>query len=400
MPTVSDVVALRLLKWSEFFYYFLIILPVILILYQAKGITVGDFFLIQGLSRIATFVLEIPSGYLSDVFSRRRVLVLGAFVFLLGNIWLYFSYGFWNIAIAEILIGFAGALFSGTKEAYAYDLLKRMGREKEFLRENGSLSSYCQAAGFVASVMGGWLYSYIGDGIIAVECGTAFIALGLIMLLPEIKEVRRKIAPETSPLRDVMGLVKMSVRHPEIKWFMLFPAMFGSFTLILLWLFQPVMETVGMAVALFGVFMGLNQLSRFVFAKYADNIFRRFGATGLLKSISLLLFVVFLMVLVCVNLPLGWWTYAMMTVIVVCPALQKMCSLIFSAFIHKRIKSSERGTVVSVNSMFMTALNAIAMIMMKPLLDGWGISWSVIVVLGLFVALLWPLKKVLEIKNL
>ena len=94
IPKVSDNIALRLLKWSEFFYYFLIILPVILILYQNKGITVGDFFLIQGISRIATFLLEIPSGYLSDVFSRRRVLIMGAVLFLMGNIWLYQGYGF------------------------------------------------------------------------------------------------------------------------------------------------------------------------------------------------------------------------------------------------------------------------------------------------------------------
>ena len=56
----------------------------------------------------------------------------------------------------------------------------------------------------------------------------------------------------------------------------------------------------------------------------------------------------------------------MMTFIVICPAMQKMCSLIFSSFIHKRIKSSERGTVVSLNSMYMTSLNALAMILMKP----------------------------------
>ena len=291
-------------------------------------------------------------------------------------------------------------MFSGTKEAYAYDLLKRMGREKDFLKENGSLSSYCQAAGFVASVLGGWLYSYIGDGIIAVECGTALIALILIMMLPEIAEVKRKVAPETSPLKDVLGLVKMSVQHPEIKWFMLFPAMFGSFTLIVLWLFQPIMETVGTAVALFGVFMGINQLSRFVFAKYANWIFNRFGAVRLLKLICMLMFIVLLLVLMCVNLPLGWWTYVLLFIIVICPALQKMCSLIFSSFIHKRIKSSERGTVISVNSMFMTSLNALAMFMMKPLLDGWGISLSVCVVVMLFVVMLLPLKKVLEIKNL
>ena len=58
---VSDETALRLLKWSEFFLMFMLIIPVAVLLYQDKGITLGDFFLIQGLFRIAAFALEIPS---------------------------------------------------------------------------------------------------------------------------------------------------------------------------------------------------------------------------------------------------------------------------------------------------------------------------------------------------
>ena len=60
---VSDETALRLLKWSEFFLMFMLIIPVAVLLYQDKGITLGDFFLIQGLFRIAAFALEIPSGF-------------------------------------------------------------------------------------------------------------------------------------------------------------------------------------------------------------------------------------------------------------------------------------------------------------------------------------------------
>ena len=137
---VSDETALRLLKWSEFFLMFMLIIPVAVLLYQDKGITLGDFFLIQGLFRIAAFALEIPSGYVSDVFSRRKVLFIGALIWLAGNVGLYFAYGFWQIALCEMSFGFAAALFSGTKEAYAYDLLKRMKREKQFLQENGSLN--------------------------------------------------------------------------------------------------------------------------------------------------------------------------------------------------------------------------------------------------------------------
>ncbi len=397
LPHVSDNVAIRLLKWCEFFYCFLIILPVILVLYQSKGISVGDFFLIQGLSRLATFAFEIPSGYLSDTFSRRKVLMLGAVVYLVANAWIYLGVGFWNIACAEMLLGLSMALFSGTKESYAYDLLKRMGREKEFLKENGSINSYAQAASFIASIAGGVLYSYIGDGILLIEIWAAVLALGCAAALPELVEIKRVRKKNTSVIRDVLSVVKMSVKHPEIKWFMIFPSMFGSFTLILMWMLQPVMESVGVAVALFGIFVGLNQFSRWVLARSADAIFTRLGAVRLLKVICVGIMVVFAAILLCLSLPLGAWTYVLVAFIVIGPALQKLCSLVFSSFIHERIKSTERGTVMSVDSMMMTAFNAAAMFAMKPLLDGYGIFTAVLVAACAFLIILWPLGKVIKI---
>lgn len=396
-PTVSNKMALRLLKLSEFFYYFLVILPVIVVLYQNKGITVGDFFLIQGISALAAFVLEIPSGYLSDCFSRRKVLILGAAIYLFANGWLYAGYGFWDIAFAEMLLGFASALFSGTKESYTYDLLKRMGREKEFLKENSSLSSYCQAASFIASVIGGMLYAHIGNGILVVEAIAALIALVCVLLLPELGEVKRVRKKDTSAIADIASVVKMSVKNPAIKWFILFPAIFGAFTKILLWLFQPTMEQVGIALSLFGVFVGFNQFMRLVFSKYADAIFKRFATSTLLKFICAMIFLVFVAVVVCVNLPLGIWSYFLLVFIFLWPAIQKLCALIFSAFIHERIKSTERGTVMSVSSMAGAFFGMSAMMIMKPLLDAFGLTGAAIIAGSAFLIMLWPLKKVLDI---
>ncbi len=397
LPSVSDTTALRLLKWSEFFYYFMIILPVILILYQSRGITVGDFFLIQGISRLATFLLEVPSGYLSDTFSRRRVLILGAITYLMANVWLYTGYGFWDIAGAEILLGFAMALFSGTKESYAYDLLKRMGREKQFLKENSSLVSYSQSAAFLAAITGGLLYSYIGNGIFIIEIAAALASLGCVAFLPELTEVKRVRAQGTSAIADIMSVVKMSVSHPEIKWFMLFPAIFGSWTLILVWLIQPTLEYVGAAAIWFGIFIAANQFWRLVFAKYANAIYTRMGPQRLLWIICAVVLGVFAAILTCVNIPLGIWTYALMAFIVIGPATQKLCSLVFSSFIHERIKSTERGTVMSVNSMAMTIMNAAAMFAMKPLLDGYGIFTATMIAAVAFIGILWPLWHVLRV---
>ena len=77
LPTVSNKMALRLLKWSEFFYTFLLILPVIVVLYQNKGITVGDFFLIQGLSSM------VAMKPLLDIYVLTGATIIAGAVFLI-----------------------------------------------------------------------------------------------------------------------------------------------------------------------------------------------------------------------------------------------------------------------------------------------------------------------------
>lgn len=67
---------LRLLRFGWFFNHFMLVIPVIVLVYTERGISVGDFFLIQGIFRLAAFLFEIPSGYLSDRFSRRRVMII------------------------------------------------------------------------------------------------------------------------------------------------------------------------------------------------------------------------------------------------------------------------------------------------------------------------------------
>lgn len=397
---VSDETALRLLKWSEFFLMFMLIIPVAVLLYQDKGITLGDFFLIQGLFRIAAFALEIPSGYVSDIFSRRKVLFIGALIWLAGNVGLYFAYGFWQIALCEMSFGFAAALFSGTKEAYAYDLLKRMKREKQFLQENGSIATYASTASFTATIAGGILYPVLGNGIIAVETVAALLAVICTFLLPELKEVRRKIAPESSPMQDVAKIVKMSVKHPEINLFMLFPALFGAFTIVLLWILQPTMEDAGVAVALFGFFVGLNQFSRILFSKFAHSAYERLGIRKILfLSVAAVVTAVAAVygALLVKNMA---FVYLCCAVIAVVAAMQKMYALVFSSLIHHRTASSERGTVISVSSMYATMIQGGMLMLMKPLLDGWGIYWTMLVTLLLFATIWYPLRKILKIEGI
>lgn len=401
MKTISDRTSLTVLKWSEAFIYFMPIIPVIVLLYQGKNVSIGDFFLIQGIFRLVSFLFEIPSGYLADVFSRKKILLIGAAVQFLSMLWLVFAEGFWGVLLCEAGLGLAAALFSGTGEAYTFDLLKRMGTENQYLKESGSIRTFAQTSTFIATLIGGILFAFNVDLLLIIEAIAAFFGFLLIARLPELHEFRRKIVPETSPWRDLMGIVKMSVKHPEIKWLMIFPAIYGGFTLVLFWILQPMMTAAMIPVALFGLFVGINQGSRAVFSKISHRAKDLLGVKKLLGLCVGLLAAGFIAAILAVHAS-GNMTlvYAISAFVAVIPATQTMASLIFKDYIHNKIKSEERGTVLSVNSMFSTGVTGIMMILAKPMLDNFGIITTMLVCLGALIMILFPLKKVLAIKGI
>lgn len=94
---------LRILFVSELFRQFQLILPVIFLVYESRGLTAGDFFLLQGIFSLFIFFLEIPTGYIGDVYSRRNVLILSGLFYLLAYVLLFFSNGFFMVLCVELL---------------------------------------------------------------------------------------------------------------------------------------------------------------------------------------------------------------------------------------------------------------------------------------------------------
>jgi len=315
--------------------------------------------------------------------------------------WLFWANGFWGALLCEAGLGMAAALFSGTGEAYTFDLLKRMNKENQYLKESGSIRTFAQTSTFIATLVGGVIFAFSVDLLLAIEAAAAFLGLILIARLPELQEVRRKVAPETSPWRDLMRLVKMSVKHPEIKWLMTFPAIYGGFTLIMFWALQPMMTAAMVPIALFGLFVGINQGSRAVFSKISHKAKELFGVRKLLFFCVGLLMAGFVFMILAVNSAGNMaFVYAISAFVAIIPATQTMAALIFKDYIHNKIKSDERGTILSINSMFSTGITGTMMILAKPMLDNFGITITMLVCLGALIMILFPLKKVLAIKGI
>ena len=384
---------LRLLKFGWFCHNFMLVVPVIVMIYTAKGVTVGDFFLIQGIFRLAAFLFEIPSGYMSDCLSRKRVMISGAIFALAGYVTIASAHGFFTLVLGEALLGISSALFSGTLEAYTYDLLKRNKTQKQFLKEFGNIQTWAGVASFIAMILGGVLYGFIGTNILWVESGMMAMSIFALLFLPDLIEVRRVVKHKDAIL-DAITITTKTLKNPRLRNLIIFPSLFGAFTIILFWILQPIMETANVPVALFGFYIGINQLSAIILSKYAYKICEKLGEiqTSLITIGTIVIGATMGLLITHVSsMPIIYIACAIMATT---PAFRMLNNLQYNTLIHHSIKSTERGTVLSTRAMVNTAIGAIGLIIAKFLLDGWGITATLVFTLAMTILLIWSLQKV------
>ena len=391
--------ALWLLRISQFCRAFLPALAIIVLIYTGKGISVGDFFLIQGMFRATNFLLEIPSGYLSDRFSRRHVLIFGSIVHFLGFTVIALAYGFWQIVFGEALLGIASALFSGTLEAYTYDLLKRNKTQSHFLKEMGSVSTWGSAASFIATIIGPEIYKLTGGNgnlliwISALFAGFQFL---LCFMLPELTEVMRKKQKNKSAFMDAAGITYKTMKSPKLRSLIIFPSLFGAFTIVLFWMLQPIMELSNVPVYLFGIYIGLSQFLRIFSSKYAYKVCNTFGEfkTSVLTILALTIGISMSFVaMYTTNMPIIYIAIALMALV---PALQKLNDLQYNTLIHDDIDSKERGTVLSARNMISMLFSSLMLAGTKYLYDNYGAATTMITMLFATILLVISLKQTMR----
>lgn len=352
----------------------LFVIPILVLYYNQKGVSIGDFFLIQGISWLFVFALELPSGYIGDVFSRKYTLIIGFLFWILGYFVWILGFGFWCILVGELIFAIAISLVSGTMEAYLYDLLKRNKKEKTFHKKLSKMKTLEGCGLLISTFTGAFLFQYVGLNAPVWSSVVCLIA-GIIILLylPDVPESRRIIQNDKSKWQDILDICKYAIKHPQIKWLIFFPAIYGTLTIILMWGLQPVMILHALPVFVFSIIVGINAFMRTFFAYISGRIVDKFTLNGTIKILIIILTLAILAA--CLS------TYIASPFVYICLGFMilgsgsiVLANVMTSTLINHQIQSNERSTVLSVKSMVGRALGGCALILLKPLFDTVGVG--------------------------
>lgn len=364
----------RLLSIANSLVNALFFLPVVMLFYNYKGLNMGDFFLIQGIFSLAVFVLEIPTGYIGDLFSRKHTLIIGNFIWIAGYLIWIFGKGFWAVLSGELIFAVTLSLISGTVEAYLYDLLKKRHKEEKFHQKYAKMEMLGNLMLTISTLTGAFIYQFLGPSIPlwgSIIC--LIVSTIILILLPDVPESKRIVAKDKSKWQDILDISKYALRHSELKWLMLFPAVYGMLTLVLMWGLQSVMLFRELPIFMFSVVMGANAFLRTFWSGVSGKILEKINLSGIIKLQCLIIVIATIGSCIAAYVP-QQIVYLCLLLMMMASSSAVLSKISTSVLINHRIKSDERATVLSVGSMVNRIFWALAMIALKPLFDSIGVG--------------------------
>ncbi|HEY0901859.1 MAG TPA: MFS transporter [Micavibrio sp.] len=228
-------------------------LPVLILYYQAEiGLTFKDFMIIEAIFCATIIAMEIPSGWLSDLWSRKHTLAAGLAFTAMGFSQLLFADNFWQAALSEVFTGMGVALISGTNSAILYDSLLQDGKTDDYRRLEGLRHGTSLYALAVACFMGGLLYQI--DHHLPVAMTVAGQLIGMVCALLMIEPIRTYKEAEKHPIADMLDTMKYALHgHKEIAGIILFATVVFTATKIMLWVQQPYYQLLALPEIWFGI---------------------------------------------------------------------------------------------------------------------------------------------------
>lgn len=174
---------------------------------EIVGLNTFELVLVGTVLEISCFLMEVPTGIVADLYSRRRSILIGLFLYGIGFIMEGSLPWFATVLLAQIIWGCGDTFISGALEAWIASEERNRPMDKVFLR-GGQIDQ----AGRVLGIVLGTLLGNLDLRLPIIIAGLFSLFLGVVLL---------RIMPETnfSPVReeksgllaDMLGLFNVNL---------------------------------------------------------------------------------------------------------------------------------------------------------------------------------------------
>lgn len=343
-----------------------------------RGFTLLQLGILESVFHITSFLMEVPTGAVADLWGRKASRILGRTLFLGSLALMFYSTSFALQVLGFIVCALNYNLESGAGEALLYDSMLLLERKDEFMRIKGRQEFLIQCAAILAFLCGGWLavQSYSANFALSALVCCGAICTGFLFQEPPIGRDRRsRVAGVLSSIlratrRQTLRSLGVIRRRPRIALFILFSELIFAFGTTEFFYLQNHWKALGRDEWYIGVIFAVQCAVSGITGLLAPRIEKRLGERGILISAPFLM-------LICL------WGIALSSIpalfFVLLGILEGVLLVAVSDYINRLIPSRYRATILSYQSMVFSFF----MILLFPLVGWIGENWNLS--LGFFV---------------
>ena len=197
--------------WYKALQNLILIYPVYTLLFVEAGLDLTHISYLLAIWSIPVVLFEVPSGVLSDRWSRRGMLLLAALLKAACFTFWLIDFSFVFFALGFVCWGISEAFASGSEEALLFDSLKSQGLEHQFERWYGKAMAFSGVAVAISCITGGFAVQVFGFKVVLLFSLAS--CLGAFLLALSFKEVNLYRIREKGVLRTNLHVAREAFRH-------------------------------------------------------------------------------------------------------------------------------------------------------------------------------------------
>jgi len=339
------------------------------------GLSFQDFLIAEACFAATVVALEVPSGWISDVWKRKHVLMLSSVIYFIGLVYFALANSFLDAVLAQSIIGVGVSLFSGTNTALLYDSLLAEEREDEFSKFEGrrmGIGLYSFAA---ASIIGGFLYEINPRFPFYLEAVMALPAILFAYMMVEPPRV--KSAVTTNPLKDMLSTMRYALHgQTEIAFIIIFAAVLFSGTKLIMWSQQPYYMELEIPEFYFGILIAVGALLGGLSCQLGHHI------DGRISNIRMLFVILLIAVAICFVAGMYLHYLGVFLLMFGGSCLFGLANPRVDNAINQRIGSERRATILSTKNLLWQLFFIPSSLLIGWLIDNGNISSGLYGIIG------------------
>ncbi len=309
-----------------------------------KGMSLTQLGLLETVFHITSFLMEVPTGAVADIFGRKASRIAGRAVSLLSVIILLKADSFLWFAISFVFTALSFNLESGAGDALVYDSLKEIGEESKYMKISGNKEVFYQISGVASFLAGGYMAvrSYKAAFIITIVIGAVALVQSFSFREPTIGRKQAECEGENIFLRQLKESIGVVRNNSRIGALIIFAEIVLTFCTCTFFYLQNYMKADGYNEAAIGVVYAATFI---IAALTAPQVYK---LEKVIKEQGILLLTPFVTAACLWGISLSRYHFIFFIILM---AVEEVVYVAVSDYINKMIPSENRATILSFASM-------------------------------------------------